>query len=269
MAECTFAEVFKICLANCPHNFSIPERKKPRFRSNLQQNYNAVVSCSGKAVLFTSDTSGALLWPVAPTEWIQHLHWGVHSGINLAQLGTSTVHVEFHKYDLANFQNIGWAFCRRNCLSHQQDFTPKNHLWFNTVLWHLGHLPEKWGLVLLTTGIPSLADLIILTELISISKEVLFFPWLFKLILAAGKNSVMLQILMFILKISLSFRKKKIKGTWGSLNTVGLNVKYDSGETSLVLQSLNLNLFKWVWPVNLSWQLSGSHLVYPHRCHVL
>lgn len=57
----------------------------------------------------------------------------------------------------------------------------------------------------------------------------------------------MLQILMFILKINLSFRKKnKIKGAWGSLNNVGLNVKYDSGETSLVLQSLNLNLFKWV-----------------------
>lgn len=44
----------------------------------------------------------------------------------------------------------------------------------------------------------------------------------------------MLQILMFIFKISLSFRKKKqLKGTCGSLNIVGLNVKYDSGETSL------------------------------------
>lgn len=42
----------------------------------------------------------------------------------------------------------------------------------------------------------------------------------------------MLQILMFIFKISLFFREK-IKGTCGSLNIVGLNVKYDTGETSL------------------------------------
>lgn len=68
----------------------------------------------------------------------------------------------------------------RSYLSHQQDFTPNKHLWFNTILWHLGHLPEKLRLVLLTAEIPShhvtnLADLIIFTELVSISKEVLFF----------------------------------------------------------------------------------------------
>lgn len=163
------------------------EKKKTnqnRWKSNLQQNYNPVVCFFGKAVLFISDTSGALLWSGAPTECLQHLHWGVHSWIHLAQLGTPTIHIEFHKYDLANFQTIGWTFLHEELPlspTGQQDFTLKKCLWFNRILWYLGHLPEKLRLVLLTTEIPShhvttLADLIIFPELISISKEVLFFP---------------------------------------------------------------------------------------------
>lgn len=109
--------VFKVCLflnrKGSHVIFLIPEGKTPRFKSNFQQNYNPAVCFS---VLFTSGTSGALLWSVAPTECLQHLHWGVNSWINLAQLGTSTIHMEFHKYDLANFQNTGWAFLHEELL---------------------------------------------------------------------------------------------------------------------------------------------------------
>lgn len=60
--------------------FQLQKGKTPDLKvTNLQQHHNPVVCFSGKAGLFTSDTSGALLWSVAPTESLQHLHWGVNA----------------------------------------------------------------------------------------------------------------------------------------------------------------------------------------------